>query len=161
MSTFPIASSRAPAFGPNGSTSISRCTELPVGNRPASTPTVRKAPSSLDAVMGRRFRICHALRPPHRAICSAFGETQDHARQAWTGRSRQRCKPLARNPSYLLRRGGTLANVCSLKKFGVQLLGSGRPEIGAHGNPVLFAHPSDLSGFLSEFEEVPTAKPRP
>ncbi|QCL98191.1 methylmalonyl-CoA epimerase [Agrobacterium tumefaciens] len=42
-----------------------------------------------------------------------------------------------------------------LRESGIRVLGSGEPKIGAHGNPVIFAHPSDLFGVLTEFEEVP------
>ncbi len=36
---------------------------------------------------------------------------------------------------------------------GVRLLGTGEPRIGAHGNPVVFAHPKDFQGVLVEFEQ--------
>ncbi|EYR84013.1 MULTISPECIES: methylmalonyl-CoA epimerase [unclassified Shinella] len=36
---------------------------------------------------------------------------------------------------------------------GIRLLGGGEPKIGAHGNPVVFAHPKDFQGTLVEFEE--------
>ncbi|HRE20167.1 MAG TPA: methylmalonyl-CoA epimerase, partial [Rhabdaerophilum sp.] len=35
------------------------------------------------------------------------------------------------------------------------VLGDGEPKIGAHGNPVLFLHPKDFLGTLTELEEVP------
>ena len=38
---------------------------------------------------------------------------------------------------------------------GVRVLGDGEPKTGAHGNPVLFLHPTDLHGTLIELEEVP------
>ena len=41
-----------------------------------------------------------------------------------------------------------------LSATGIRILGDGEPKIGAHGNPVLFAHPKDMSGVLFEFEEV-------
>ncbi len=31
---------------------------------------------------------------------------------------------------------------------------SAEPKIGAHGNPVVFLHPKDMSGVLTELEEV-------
>lgn len=37
---------------------------------------------------------------------------------------------------------------------GLRVLGSGEPKIGAHGKPVLFLHPKDLCGTLTELEEV-------
>lgn len=37
---------------------------------------------------------------------------------------------------------------------GARVLGDGEPKIGAHGKPVLFLHPSDLFGTLTELEEV-------
>ena len=37
---------------------------------------------------------------------------------------------------------------------GLRVLGSGEPRIGAHGKPVLFLHPKDLSGTLVELEEI-------
>jgi len=36
---------------------------------------------------------------------------------------------------------------------GLRLLASGNPRIGAHGLPVLFAHPKDANGVLIEVEE--------
>jgi methylmalonyl-CoA/ethylmalonyl-CoA epimerase len=29
-----------------------------------------------------------------------------------------------------------------------------KPKIGAHGNPVIFLHPRDCNGILTELEEV-------
>jgi methylmalonyl-CoA/ethylmalonyl-CoA epimerase len=40
-----------------------------------------------------------------------------------------------------------------LTKGGARVLGSGEPEIGAHGKPVLFLHPKDFSGTLIELEQ--------
>jgi methylmalonyl-CoA/ethylmalonyl-CoA epimerase len=37
---------------------------------------------------------------------------------------------------------------------GARVLGDGAPKIGAHGNPVLFLHPKDFLGTLTELEEV-------
>lgn len=41
-----------------------------------------------------------------------------------------------------------------LTASGARVLGDGTPRIGAHGNPVLFLHPSDFTGTLVELEEV-------
>ncbi|MDJ0957271.1 MAG: methylmalonyl-CoA epimerase [Arenicellales bacterium] len=37
---------------------------------------------------------------------------------------------------------------------GARVLGSGEPQIGAHGKPVLFLHPKDFCGTLIELEQV-------
>ena len=37
---------------------------------------------------------------------------------------------------------------------GARILGDGKPKIGAHGNPVIFMHPSNFNGTLIELEEV-------
>lgn len=37
---------------------------------------------------------------------------------------------------------------------GLRVLGTGEPEVGAHGHPVLFLHPKDVCGTLVELEEV-------
>lgn len=37
---------------------------------------------------------------------------------------------------------------------GARVLGDGEPKIGAHGRPVLFIHPGDMFGTLTELEEV-------
>jgi methylmalonyl-CoA/ethylmalonyl-CoA epimerase len=37
---------------------------------------------------------------------------------------------------------------------GARVLGSGEPKIGAHGKPVLFLHPKDFCGTLTELEQV-------
>ena len=66
---------------------------------------------------------------------------------------------LARNPA------GGMHHVCfevpdlraardRLVAQGLRVLGTGEPQTGAHGNPVLFLHPKDLHGTLVELEEV-------
>ncbi|MBR0551677.1 methylmalonyl-CoA epimerase [Stakelama marina] len=40
-----------------------------------------------------------------------------------------------------------------LEGKGVRILGE--PRIGAHGTPVIFAHPRDMGGMLTEFMETP------
>jgi methylmalonyl-CoA/ethylmalonyl-CoA epimerase len=37
---------------------------------------------------------------------------------------------------------------------GARVLGDGQPKIGAHGKPVLFLHPKDFCGTLTELEQV-------
>ncbi|MDB5557404.1 MAG: methylmalonyl-CoA epimerase [Enterovirga sp.] len=37
---------------------------------------------------------------------------------------------------------------------GARVLGGGEPKIGAHGKPVLFLHPKDFCGTLTELEQV-------
>lgn len=37
---------------------------------------------------------------------------------------------------------------------GARVLGSGEPKIGAHGKPVLFLHPKDFCGALTELEQA-------
>ncbi|KZM47902.1 methylmalonyl-CoA epimerase [Labrenzia sp. OB1] len=41
-----------------------------------------------------------------------------------------------------------------LVKNGARVLGDGEPKIGAHGKPVLFLHPKDFLGTLTELEEA-------
>jgi methylmalonyl-CoA/ethylmalonyl-CoA epimerase len=41
-----------------------------------------------------------------------------------------------------------------LKAQGARVLGDGNPKIGAHGKPVLFLHPKDFLGTLTELEQV-------
>lgn len=41
-----------------------------------------------------------------------------------------------------------------LKASGLRVLGNGEPRIGAHGKPVLFLHPKDMNGTLTELEQV-------
>ena len=41
-----------------------------------------------------------------------------------------------------------------LTKQGARVLGDGEPKIGAHGKPVLFLHPKDFCGTLTEIEQV-------
>src|SRR5271157_293384 len=41
-----------------------------------------------------------------------------------------------------------------LKAEGARVLGDGEPKIGAHGKPVLFLHPKDFVGTLTEIEQV-------
>ncbi|WP_334148548.1 methylmalonyl-CoA epimerase [Hyphomicrobium sp.] len=42
----------------------------------------------------------------------------------------------------------------TLKAQGARVLGDGNPKIGAHGKPVLFLHPKDFCGTLTELEQV-------
>ncbi|WMS42323.1 methylmalonyl-CoA epimerase [Acuticoccus sp. MNP-M23] len=37
---------------------------------------------------------------------------------------------------------------------GARVLGDGTPRIGAHGKPVVFIHPKDIGGVLTELEEI-------
>lgn len=37
---------------------------------------------------------------------------------------------------------------------GARVLGDGEPRLGAHGNPVLFLHPKDFCGTLTELEQI-------
>lgn len=66
---------------------------------------------------------------------------------------------LAKNPA------GGLHHVCyevadiraaaaRLAANGARILGDGEPKTGAHGKPVLFVHPKDMGGVLTELEEV-------
>jgi len=41
-----------------------------------------------------------------------------------------------------------------MKAQGARVLGDGEPKIGAHGKPVLFLHPKDFLGTLTELEQV-------
>jgi methylmalonyl-CoA/ethylmalonyl-CoA epimerase len=41
-----------------------------------------------------------------------------------------------------------------LKAQGARVLGDGTPRIGAHGKPVIFLHPKDFCGTLTELEQV-------
>jgi methylmalonyl-CoA/ethylmalonyl-CoA epimerase len=41
-----------------------------------------------------------------------------------------------------------------LAATGLRVLGDGQPKIGAHGKPVLFLHPKDVCGTLTELEQV-------
>jgi methylmalonyl-CoA/ethylmalonyl-CoA epimerase len=42
----------------------------------------------------------------------------------------------------------------ALVKTGARVLGDGEPKTGAHGKPVLFLHPKDFCGTLTELEET-------
>lgn len=42
----------------------------------------------------------------------------------------------------------------SLTASGLRVLGNGEPKIGAHGKPVIFLHPKDMNGVLTELEQV-------
>ncbi len=66
---------------------------------------------------------------------------------------------LAKNPK------GGMHHVCyetadliaardALVANGARVLGGSEPKTGAHGKPVLFIHPGDLFGTLTELEEV-------
>ncbi|MBL09446.1 MAG: methylmalonyl-CoA epimerase [Acidiferrobacteraceae bacterium] len=69
-------------------------------------------------------------------------------------------KFLVRNPA------GGVHHVCyevkdiilardELRNSGARVIGSGKPEIGAHGQPVLFLHPKDFFGTLIELQQTP------
>jgi methylmalonyl-CoA/ethylmalonyl-CoA epimerase len=68
-------------------------------------------------------------------------------------------KFLERNPS------GGIHHICyevedihaasrALIEKGARILGDGQPKIGAHGKPVLFLHPKDFCGTLTELEQA-------
>lgn len=68
-------------------------------------------------------------------------------------------KFLARNPE------GGIHHVCyevedilaardRMVASGARVLGNGEPKIGAHGKPVIFLHPKDFGGTLTELEQV-------
>ena len=68
-------------------------------------------------------------------------------------------KFLQKNP------GGGIHHVCyevddiiaardRMKAHGARVLGDGEPKIGAHGKPVLFLHPKDFLGTLTELEQA-------
>lgn len=66
---------------------------------------------------------------------------------------------LARNPAGGLHHvcyevGDIRAAAAQLAAAGARVLGDGEPKIGAHGKPVLFLHPKDFGGVLTELEEV-------
>jgi len=42
----------------------------------------------------------------------------------------------------------------TLIEKGMRILGSGEPQTGAHGKPVLFLHPKDFCGTLIELEQT-------
>tara|TARA_B100000700_G_scaffold331748_1_gene467935 strand:+ start:13078 stop:13482 length:405 start_codon:yes stop_codon:yes gene_type:complete len=44
--------------------------------------------------------------------------------------------------------------ISKLVKEGARVLGTGKPDIGAHGKPVIFLHPKDCLGTLVELEEA-------
>ena len=44
-----------------------------------------------------------------------------------------------------------------LVRRGAQVIGSGEPRIGAHGEPVLFLHPRTTGGMLVELMQAPRA----
>ena len=46
------------------------------------------------------------------------------------------------------------AAIAKLTTQGLRVLGDGTPKIGAHGLPVVFLHPKDVHGVLTELEEV-------
>jgi methylmalonyl-CoA/ethylmalonyl-CoA epimerase len=46
------------------------------------------------------------------------------------------------------------AAAARLEAAGARVLGDGEPKIGAHGKPVLFLHPKDMGGVLTELEEI-------
>ena len=66
---------------------------------------------------------------------------------------------LAKNPSGGIHHmcyevGDIIAARDALKGEGVRVLGDGEPKTGAHGKPVLFLHPKDFLGTLTELEEA-------
>lgn len=50
--------------------------------------------------------------------------------------------------------GDIIAARDKLVAAGARVLGDGEPRIGAHGKPILFLHPKDFCGTLTELEEV-------
>lgn len=46
------------------------------------------------------------------------------------------------------------AAIRDVKARNIRILGDGRPKTGAHGKPVVFLHPKDCNGVLTELEEA-------
>ncbi|MDD9883970.1 MAG: methylmalonyl-CoA epimerase [Gammaproteobacteria bacterium] len=66
---------------------------------------------------------------------------------------------LQRNPSggihHVCYEVGDIEQACRrLRARGMRILGDGKPSTGAHGKPVVFAHPKDALGTLVELEQV-------
>lgn len=66
---------------------------------------------------------------------------------------------LKRNPAggihHLCYEVADIEDACRrLARRGMRILGGGTPSIGAHGKPVVFAHPKDALGTLIELEQV-------
>ena len=47
-----------------------------------------------------------------------------------------------------------IASRDQLLASGARILGSSEPKIGAHGKPVLFIHPKDMTGSLIELQQA-------
>uniref|UniRef100_A0A1D1ZUX2 Methylmalonyl-CoA epimerase, mitochondrial n=1 Tax=Auxenochlorella protothecoides TaxID=3075 RepID=A0A1D1ZUX2_AUXPR len=123
-----------------------------------AVPDVRAAAAQYQAVLGARVSEPQAL--PEHGVTVVFVQLENTKLELLEplGEASPVAKFLEKNPA-----GGMhhmCLEVCNVKASmaavseRVRLLSS-EPKIGAHGNPVVFMHPKDMVGVLTELEEVP------
>ncbi len=125
-----------------------------------AVPDLDKAAKTYRETLGAKVSEPHAI--PAHGVTVVFVELPNTKVELLhpLGENSPIAKFLERNPD------GGIHHVCyevediiaardKLKAAGARVLGDGNPKIGAHGNPVLFLHPKDFVGTLTEIEQVP------
>ena len=124
-----------------------------------AVPNIEKAALAWETALGASISSPQAL--PEHGVTVVFVESPNSKVELLEplGENSPIKKFLEKNPN------GGMHHICyevrdlysaseKLKLAGARILGDGFPKIGAHGNPVLFLHPSDFSGTLIELEEI-------
>ena len=122
-------------------------------------PDIQKASSIWENALGANISTTQSL--PEHGVKVVFIESPNTKVELLEPINKQSpiSKFLERNPN------GGMHHICyevsnlekaaqRLKSVGAKVLGDGKPQIGAHGNPVIFLNPGDFSGTLIELEEV-------
>jgi methylmalonyl-CoA/ethylmalonyl-CoA epimerase len=123
-----------------------------------AVPNLQQATDKFKAILGVHVSSPHAL--PEHGVTVAFVELPNTKLELLepTGDDSPIANFLKKNPlggmhHMCIEVGNVLGAVDRLTTHGVRVIDP-KPKIGAHGNPVVFLHPKELSGVLTEFEQV-------
>lgn len=124
-----------------------------------AVPDLAKAVATYTSALGARVSPPQAL--PEHGVSVVFVELPNTKIEFLEplGAASPIAKFLDKNPE------GGMHHICyevddilaardTLVAAGARVIGDGTPKIGAHGKPVLFLHPKDFLGTLTELEQV-------
>jgi methylmalonyl-CoA/ethylmalonyl-CoA epimerase len=124
-----------------------------------AVPDIEAAAAIYQDMLGAK--ISEAVPQPDHGVTTIFVELPNTKIELLEplGSDSPIAKFLERNPA------GGIHHICyevediqaaarALAEKGARILGGGEPKIGAHGKPVLFLHPKDFCGTLTELEQA-------
>jgi methylmalonyl-CoA/ethylmalonyl-CoA epimerase len=124
-----------------------------------AVPDLAAAAASYRSLLGAK--VSPAVPQPEHGVTTIFIDLPNTKIELLEplGEASPIAKFLERNPA------GGIHHICyevadiqaaarSLVEKGARILGDGEPKIGAHGKPVLFLHPKDFCGTLTELEQA-------